>query len=543
MKLLKNITTFAQIEYGVRKADLRSIAVNIVPILYKMKKLFAFLFFLPFAAFAQTNPDFAYTPTCFGNQTTLVASSSLQDSMIASWMWDLDGNGSYEYSGKTVISTITINDTVPVKIKITPKTGTADSVTKNVIIDPLPNVNFMANNLCELNAATYISMSSISTGVINQWKWDFNNDGVDDDISNDTVQYVCGPASTYISKLTCVSDKGCAAFTQKTTTVYPNPSASFTSANACEGDSAMFTNTSTVTNLDFYLWNFGDGNNSVSSGNAAHVYANAGTYIVNLIAITKEGCRDTATSGAMVYNNPVANFAQSNVCAGSQSVFTDLSITTDGNLTVWSWNLGDGNTSTSQNPMHTYSASGTYSVTLTVSTNYGCTNTVNQLAFVYALPVVSIIGNDTIPNGGEVQLVANGGNSYLWSTGETTNVITVTQSGTYVVTGTDLNGCSASDSIKIVSANAETVTVSGIILTPNDDGFNDALIINNISEYQDCDLKVYNVWNDEVFSVSGYKNDWKGKSASGADLTAGSYYYVIKCDDKPLLKGNINILR
>src|ERR1051325_7039081 len=195
---------------------------------------------------AQVNPNFAYTPTCYGNQTTLVASSSLQDTAIASWWWDLDGNGTYDMSGKTIITLVTINDTVAVKLKITPNVGTADSITKNVIIDPLPQVNFIASNLCESKAATYVSLSSIAPGSISQYKWDFNNDGTDDFIGNDTAMYTCGPAATYITKLTCVSNKGCIAFAQKVTTVYPNPTAAFIlPASACANANSTFTNTST----------------------------------------------------------------------------------------------------------------------------------------------------------------------------------------------------------------------------------------------------------------------------------------------------------
>jgi hypothetical protein len=51
------------------------------------------------------------------------------------------------------------------------------------------------------------------------------------------------------------------------------------------------------------------------------------------------------------------------------------------------------------------------------------------------------------------------------------------------------------------------------------------------------------VWNDEVYNVKGYKNDWKGTNKSGEALPAGAYYYIIKCDEKDMIKGNINILR
>jgi len=398
--------------------------------------------------FAQT-PNFNFTQTCFGSQTSLVATSSLPDSAISTWQWDLDGNGSYEMSGKSIISILISNDTVPVKLKITPKVGLADSITKNVIIDPLPQVNFIANNLCESRAAIYISQSIITSGSIAQFLWDFNNDGIVDDNSNDTVSYICGPAQTYVTKLTCVSDKGCSSFTQKTTTVYPNPVAAFSSANTCLGNTTAFTNSSTAVNPDYYKWDFGDGNLNVASGNTNHSYASAGNYNVELIAVTQAGCRDTALSVVTINSNPAASFQFS--------------------------------------------------------------------------------GDTTFYEGGTVTIsVAGGAFNYAWSTGEVSNSISVSQSGNYSCSVTDGNGCFTNLATTIlVHEVPDTIVVLGVILTPNEDNINDALIIQNIDAYSSCDLKVYNMWNDEVYSTTGYKNDWEGKNKNDGYLPAGSYYYLL----------------
>ena len=431
----------------------------------KNKKIFwgVGLWLIASVSFAQTN--FSYTQTCYGNQTTLVASSALPDTSISTWQWDLDGNGSYEMSGKTVITLVTINDTVAVRLKIKPKTGLADSTTKNVIIDPLPQGNFMANNTCESSAATFSSQSMVAPGSITQFLWDFNNDGVTDDNTNDTVNFNCGPAQTFVSKLTCVSNKNCSAFAQKTTTVYPNPIASFSFANSCLGNNTLFASTSTITNVDHYSWDFGDGNGNVSSGSTGHQFAAAGNYNVQMIAVTQAGCRDTVTSGVIINPNPAA--------------------------------------------------------------------------------ALQFSGDTVLFEGGMVTITVVGGSfNYAWSTGETTDNILVMTGGTFSCLVTDANMCSTALSANIiVNETPDTVAVSGFLLTPNDDNINDALMIENISAYASCVLKVYSMWNDEVFSVSGYKNDWKGTNASGDNLQAGAYYYIIQCDDKAMLKGNINILR
>jgi gliding motility-associated-like protein len=131
---------------------------------------------------------------------------------------------------------------------------------------------------------------------------------------------------------------------------------------------------------------------------------------------------------------------------------------------------------------------------------------------------------------------------YTWNTGSNAISITTDSTGTYIVTGTDMNGCSSSDTVMITSENPDSITVSSTILTPNYDGVNETLVINNISAYSSCDLKVYNMWNDLVYSVTGYKNDWTGIGSNGKQVPDGPYYYIIQCDDKPVLKGNINII-
>jgi len=73
---------------------------------------------------------------------------------------------------------------------------------------------------------------------------------------------------------------------------------------------------------------------------------------------------------------PTASFSYGTI--GLTANFTDLSTDSDGAIVGWSWNFGDGGTSTLQNPSHTYSRDGTYAVMLTVTDNDGATNSASQ---------------------------------------------------------------------------------------------------------------------------------------------------------------------
>jgi subtilisin family serine protease len=74
--------------------------------------------------------------------------------------------------------------------------------------------------------------------------------------------------------------------------------------------------------------------------------------------------------------SPTANFTHS--CTGLSCTFTDTSSDPDGSITAWSWNFGDGTTSSAQHPSKTYTAAGTYTVSLTVTDNNGATGSTSK---------------------------------------------------------------------------------------------------------------------------------------------------------------------
>lgn len=136
-----------------------------------------------------------------------------------------------------------------------------------------------------------------------------------------------------------------------------------------------------------WWWDFGDPPSGAANAsifqNPTHIFSNPGTYTVKFSNLTRAGCfSDTASKTVEVTNPPTANFTTiSPNCINTNIQFNDAStLTGSGTITQWVWDFGDpgsgpNNTSTLQNPSHTFATAGTFTVSLIVKTNTNCAST------------------------------------------------------------------------------------------------------------------------------------------------------------------------
>ncbi|WP_082089518.1 PKD domain-containing protein [Methanosarcina horonobensis] len=149
-------------------------------------------------------------------------------------------------------------------------------------------------------------------------------------------------------------------------------------------------------------WDFGDGNDSTDR-NPIHTYTSAGTYTVKLTVSNENGTASKDGTITVLQTSepvvPAADFS-SNVTSGNAPLdvsFTDIST---GSPAAWNWDFGDGTSSADQNPVHTYSSEGTYTVMLTVSNANGTSSktleiNVTGVEMDMGLPVVDFGTNAT----------------------------------------------------------------------------------------------------------------------------------------------------
>jgi len=184
------------------------------------------------------------------------------------------------------------------------------------------------------------------------------------------------------------------------------PTANFThTLPSCETRVISFTDASVANSgiLTNWTWDFGDGSPTDPNQNPTHVYAAAGTYNVTLTVTTDKGCisNPIANIPVTINNRPLAGFIIPEVClSDTYAQFTDTSRIATGAITAWNWNFGDpgsgpNNTSTLQNPQHSYTAVGPYNVELIVTSNNGCRDTIIQQLIVNgSFPVANFTVNN-----------------------------------------------------------------------------------------------------------------------------------------------------
>ncbi len=153
----------------------------------------------------------------------------------------------------------------------------------------------------------------------------------------------------------------------------PAPVADFTGSptSGIEPLTVSFTDQSSGS-ISSWSWNFGDGGSS-SAQNPSHTYNSAGTYTVSL-TVTGDGGSDSETKTDYITVDPcvapVANFTGSPT-SGNVPLNVSFTDQSSSSPTSWSWDFGDGGTSTARNPSHTYEAAGTYTVALTATNACG----------------------------------------------------------------------------------------------------------------------------------------------------------------------------
>ncbi|HYG52971.1 MAG TPA: PKD domain-containing protein [Flavobacteriales bacterium] len=322
------------------------------------------------------NSSFNFTVECVGDSSQF---TDLSTGAITNWAWNFGDGGTSALVNPAHLYAAA--GTYSVSLTVTNTAGCTHTSTQLVTVNSVPVAGIAFTSTC---LGTTTNYTDASTGTPVAWEWDFGDGSPVSNLQN--PGHIYAATGTYTVQLISYGGSGCSDTATTTVTVTPIPTADFTFAAVCAGDTTFFTSTS-LGAPDTFTWDFGDGttdntNNPVPS----HVYNVAGTYTVTLTAgYAASGCTHSVTYTVDANPRTVPNFTNNTPCLGAPTNFTDLTTNTP---ITWEWYFGDGSPADfTQNPSHTYATPGIYTVSLITSNAFSCVDTFTTTIQVFALPV------------------------------------------------------------------------------------------------------------------------------------------------------------
>lgn len=361
-------------------------------------------------AYKEPIANFIPSPT-EGNAPLNVSFTDNSGGYVSHWSWAF-GDGNTAVTNQSAWHIYTASGLYAVVLTVSNPFEVAPPSSPQIITVHRPLIADFTESPNPGVAGIPVQFTNTSTGdgILNGWSWDFG-DGYTSTEQN--PQHAYQTAGTYNVSLTITNPWGTNTTIKPFTVTSVPPVAGFT-ANTSAGNTTLvgnanltvlFTDTSTGSPTS-WLWNFGDGYTSTSQ-NPQHIYSNnnqtKAEYNVTLIANNSAGSNTSAPQKITVYEPLVAAFGLVNFTYNAMDTVWFADQSSGYSIDRWTWNFGDGSTSTFQYPgptniSHIYTTAGNYTVNLTITNLYG-TN-VSKPAVVRVLPplVANFTANRTAGN-------------------------------------------------------------------------------------------------------------------------------------------------
>jgi len=343
------------------------------------------------------------------------ASNSSTNAIAYSWNF---GNNTFSTLKNPAI---TFTDTGQFNIMLTAVSaqGCQDTTSRSVIIHPGVVAAFTAGSAC-LNDQP-IKFTNQTPGAATYY-WSFGDGGYSS-LSSPTHVYT--DTGSFVTQLIARTNY-CSDTASRYVDIFSLPVAAFALPDTGKcGPNAQFTVVNQSANASSYYWNFGNNTSSTQASPAAF-YSSSGTYQVQLIASSNHGCMDTMTKALTVYPLPEAAMDISST-SGCAPLTVNVQANTS-NVDSFIWNFGAGGAPVSgQLPgaSYTYTDTGNYSISVMMTSNHGCKDTLELTDTIKVHPVPkaafdTVINSSGYPYNGIVSFInlSKNANSYTWNFGD-----------------------------------------------------------------------------------------------------------------------------
>ncbi len=343
----------------------------------------------------RANADFTVSDTLACRQS-LVNFISTSVGSTLSYLWNFGDGGSS--TSRTPSHLYTTNGKYAVTLTVSDRFGCVDSIKKDslVVIGNAVAAFKVSDTLVNCPPAQIVFTNNSTSYSSLKWYFD---DGSTSSVASPTHFYVSG--GVYNVKLVANGYGNCPDSAYKKIIVRgPQGTISYIPLGHCVPATINFIASARNITSKF-IWDFGDGSTVAATGNTiSHTYSTIGRYVPKLLLRdTTINCtvfifgKDTiSVSDAKAYiRRPISLF-----CDSATIAFKDSSVIQYDTVSTYKWSFGDGGTSTSQNPVHTYSRPGLYTINMSLQTVFGCRDSAAPvLVKVVKSPAITVAGNRT----------------------------------------------------------------------------------------------------------------------------------------------------
>jgi gliding motility-associated-like protein len=511
------------------------------------------------------------TSTVAGSTFTWTATGSATASGYAS-------SGTNTIPAQTITNSGTVTDTVTYSVILTAHGCIAPVAgLYHVYINPIPTLSTVSNSqtICSGGSTVKDSLTSAVAGTTFMWTASGPPSASGYATSGTTIIPVqtitnSGNVADTITYLITLTANGCSATLPSKYLVIVNPipklSNASTSQTICSGASTTLVNLSSTVSGTTFAWTATGSPTAsgyVTSGTntiPVQTISNSGTKtdtVYYSVVLTASGCAAGSPSMYYVIINPVtpgaiasspASYCQGDPIAALTATGTGVKWYSDPALTQL---VGTGNSFTPPAGTGTI----TYYVTQTFN---GCQSAAGTAVTVTVNPRPSAAFTADPPKGLtplSVNFTVNtpGTGTYSWTFGNSSGGIGTTVSTVYPVKGyftvictASLNGCSDSSSLVVYVEESYTLIIPNVF-TPNGDNSNDVYLVTGTG-LTNFHMEIYDRWGVKMFSSDYIGDGWNGRSSGGADVPAGTYYYLIQVKEaftgeSKMYKGPLLLIR
>jgi len=397
-----------------------------------------------------------------------------------------------------------------------------------VLPDPTPFISG-PDTVCE---GEVISLVISGVDTISMYLWNTGD-------MEDSITILINSNSDYSVVVT--NSIGCKGYDTISVITHPIPSIVISGdSNICTGDLDTLQGSGGVR----FLWSTGDTTPTI-------IIKPTTDTLFLLTVVNLNGCQNTIPYSIILASSPLASEIDTSICYGNSIVLNG------GTGTTFQW-TPPAFLSNNSIVAPTFSPDSTITYTVIVGNGLCYDDTGQVLINVINLPTISTINDTSIDLGESIVMPTTGGLTYVWTPSTYLNDVNISnpisnslESITYIVTGTDINGCSSSDTVEITVNIKEDFYVP-VAFSPNGDGVNDLFLVRGLQGEKDFLLKIYDRWGNKVFESQNKNEAWDGfvhrsLGVGGERASAGVYVYwlnITLLNELPLeQKGNVTLIR